>query len=41
MFEKIKKWYDLGLWTKQMVECAAAKTLLTQAQLEQIIGSEE
>lgn len=41
MFEKIKKWYDLGLWTGQMVKKAGEKGLLTVTQVAKIVGSEE
>ena len=37
MFEKIKKWYDLGLWTKEMVHNAVPK-LITPEQYEEITG---
>ena len=29
MFEKIKRWYKQGLWTKTMVTNAAAKKVIT------------
>lgn len=41
MFEKIKKWYAMGLWSSRMVEQAAAKAVLTQAQAAEILRSEE
>lgn len=30
MFEKIKKWYRLGLWSKQMVFNAVEKGIITE-----------
>lgn len=37
MYEKIKKWYQMGLWTENMVRTAAAKGIITQAQAEEIL----
>ena len=37
MFERIKKWYDLGLWNKEMVHNAVPK-LITPEQYEEITG---
>ena len=36
MFEKIKKFYDLGLWTKEMVENAVVKGVITEKECEEI-----
>lgn len=41
MFEKIKRWYCLGLWTEAMVRTAREKGLLTGAQTAQLLGGEE
>ena len=38
MFRKIKKWYDQGLWTKQMVANAVAKGKITAEQYAEITG---
>lgn len=38
MFKRIKKWYDQGFWTKQMVAQAVAKGVLTAEQYEAIVG---
>lgn len=38
MFERIKNWYDKGLWTKAMVRNAVAKGVITEAQYEEITG---
>lgn len=38
MFKKIKKWYDQGFWTKQMVANAVTKGVLTPEQYEEIVG---
>ena len=36
MFKKIKRWYEQGLWTKEMVANAVKKGVLTPAQYEEI-----
>jgi len=38
MFEKIKRWYEQGLWTKKMVAQAVAKHVITPEQYEGITG---
>ena len=38
MFEKIKKWYDEGLWTKAMVRNAVKKGKITEEQYFEIVG---
>lgn len=38
MFEKIKKWYRMGLWTAAMVRRAAEKGVITQGQATEILG---
>lgn len=38
MFAKIKKWYEQGLWTKQMVANAVVKGKITAAWYEEITG---
>lgn len=38
MFERIKKWYEQGLWTEQMVRNAVRKGVLTEAQAEEILA---
>lgn len=38
MFEKIKRWYEEGLWTKTMVRNAVRKGKITAEQYEQIVG---
>ncbi|MBR6859855.1 MAG: XkdX family protein [Acidaminococcaceae bacterium] len=38
MFEKIKKWYEEGLWTKAMVRNAVRKGKITAEQYEEIVG---
>lgn len=38
MFKKIKKWFDQGLWTKEMVANAVVKGFLTPNQYEEITG---
>ncbi len=41
MFEKIKKWYILGLWTGAMVQMAAEKNLLTGEEVTRILERKE
>lgn len=36
MFESIKKWYDMGLWSAAMVQQAVAKGIITEAQYKEI-----
>lgn len=38
MFEKIKRWYEEGLWTKAMVRNAVRKGKITAEQYEKIVG---
>ena len=38
MFQKIKKWYEQGFWTKLMVANAVVKNKITAEQYEQITG---
>lgn len=38
MFEKIKRWYEQGLWTETMVRNAVTKGVLTEAQAEEILA---
>lgn len=40
MKEKIKKWYEQGLWTTEMVRNAVVKTVLTAAEYQEITGEE-
>ena len=37
MFEKIKKWYNQGLWSKEMVQNAFNKGILTEEEVKIII----
>lgn len=39
MFEKIKRWYELGLWTKEMVHNAVPK-LITEDEYKVIVGED-
>jgi hypothetical protein len=39
MFEKIKKWYQQGLWTTAMVQNAQEKGVLTSEQVIEILAS--
>ncbi len=38
MFEKIKKYYDTGVWSEQRVREAVAKNVITAAQFKEITG---
>ena len=38
MFEKIKRWYELGLWSEQRVREAVAKNVITASQFTEITG---
>ena len=40
MFEIIKKNYERGLWTKQMVAVAVKKGVITAEQYEEITGED-
>ena len=41
MYEKIKLWYNLDLWTAEMVQQAADKGVITQEQADEILKSKE
>ena len=38
MFEKIKKYYDAGIWNEQRVREAVAKNVITAEQFKEITG---
>jgi uncharacterized XkdX family phage protein len=38
MYEKIKRWYTLGLWTAEMVQNAVDKGIITEEQAAEIMG---
>ena len=38
MFEKIKKWFKQGLWTKAMVQMAVNKGIITSEEATEILG---
>ena len=38
MFEKIKKWYESGMWTKKMVRNAVIKGKITEEEYIEITG---
>ena len=38
MFEKIKKWYNQGLWSAEMVRTAWEKGVITEKQYKDIVG---
>lgn len=37
MYEKIKKWYEMKLWTAEMVQHAVAKGVITEEQCDEIL----
>ena len=39
-FEIVKKNYDKGLWTKQLVRMAVRKGVITKEQLREITGED-
>lgn len=41
MKEKIAKWYNQGLWTEEMVMNAVNKGVITEADVNEILGKEE
>lgn len=41
MYEKIKNWYNKGLWTAEMVHEAVDKGLITEEQYREITQSNE
>lgn len=41
MKEKIKKWYEPGLWTAEMVRNAVIKGKLTEDEYRGIVGEAE
>ena len=40
-FEKVKKYYDSGLWNKKQVENAVEKGWITQEEFEIIVADDE
>ena len=38
MFEKIKKWYKMGLWTDAMVQNAVVKGVITEDDAVKILN---
>lgn len=40
MFEKIKKWYESGMWNKKMVRNAVLKGKITEDEYTEITGEE-
>ena len=40
MFEKIKKYYDAGVWNEQRVRDAVAKGAITAEEFKEITGEE-
>jgi hypothetical protein len=38
MYEKIKKWYEQGLWTIEMVQNAVTKGVLTENEASEILA---
>lgn len=40
MYEKIKKYYELGTWSEQRVRDAVNKNVITAEQFKEITGKE-
>jgi uncharacterized XkdX family phage protein len=40
MFEKIKRWFNQGLWTAEMVRNAVEKGVITAEQFKEITGGD-
>lgn len=40
MFEKIKKFYDMGLWSEAQVKDAVGKGIISADEYKEITGSE-
>ena len=40
MFEKIKRWYNQGLWNEKMVHDALDKGVITEEQYNEILNKE-
>lgn len=38
MYERIKKWYGMGLWTEEMVMNAVEKGKITEAEAAEILA---
>lgn len=38
MKDKIMKWFKMGLWTEKMVQDAAAKNVLTEEEVNEILN---
>jgi len=41
MYEKIKKWFYMGLWSAEQVQKAAEKGVITGEQAKEILVQEE
>lgn len=41
MFEKIKRFYELGLYTREMVQKFADKGVISQEQYQQIVADRQ
>lgn len=37
-YERIKSWYEKGLWTKEQVHQAVDKGLITEDEYKEIVG---
>ena len=38
MYEKVKKYYEMGVWSEQRVREAVAKNVITAEQFKEITG---
>lgn len=39
-YEKVKKYYDSGFWTKEMVHNAVIKKWITEDEYKEMVGEE-
>lgn len=40
MYQKIKRWYEYGMWTKEMVKNAVVKGKITAEEYKEITGED-
>ena len=40
MYEKVKKYYDTGLWSKERVRNMVIKGIITEKEYKDIVGKE-
>ena len=40
MYEKVKKYYDIGLWSEERVRNMVIKGIITEEEYKDVIGNE-